>query len=76
MTGRMPTLTARQVIRALERGGFVLVRVTGSHHLYEHPDRPDRIVPVPFHSGDLKRPLLKAIIKQAGMSEGEFLDLL
>jgi predicted RNA binding protein YcfA (HicA-like mRNA interferase family) len=38
MTGRMPTLTARQVIRALERGGFVLVRVTGSHHLYEHPE--------------------------------------
>jgi hypothetical protein len=30
------------VIRALERACFVLVRVTGSHHLYEHPDRPDR----------------------------------
>jgi predicted RNA binding protein YcfA (HicA-like mRNA interferase family) len=76
MTRRLPTLTARKVIGALERGGFVLVRVTGSHHLYEHPDRPDRIVPVPLHSRDLKRALVKAIIKQAGLTEAEFLELL
>ena len=76
MTGRLPTLTARKVIRALERGGFILVRVTGSHHLYEHPDRPDRLVPVPLHPGDLKRPVLKSIIKQVGLTEDEFLRLL
>jgi len=33
-------------------------------------------VPAPLHPGDLKRPLLKSIIKQAGLSEEEFLDLL
>ena len=76
MTGRLPTLTPRKAIRALERAGFVLVRVTGSHHLYEHPDRPGRVVPVPLHTGDLKRALLKAIIKQAGLTEEAFLELL
>lgn len=76
MTGRLPTLTPRKLIRALERGGFVLVRVSGSHHLYEHPDRPDRIVPVPLHARDLKRPLLKAIIKQAGLTEERLIELL
>jgi predicted RNA binding protein YcfA (HicA-like mRNA interferase family) len=60
----------------LERGGFKLVRVTGSHHLYEHPERVDRIVPVPLHARDLKRSLLKAIIKQAGLTEEAFLQLL
>lgn len=76
MTGRLPALTGRKLIRALERGGFVLIRVTGSHHLYEHPDHPGRIVPVPLHSGDLKRALLKAIIKQAGLTEAELIELL
>lgn len=76
MTGRVPAPTPRKVIRALERGGFKLVRVTGSHHLYEHPERVDRIVPVPLHARDLKRSLLKAIIKQAGLTEEAFLQLL
>jgi predicted RNA binding protein YcfA (HicA-like mRNA interferase family) len=76
VTGRLPSLTPRKVIRALERGGFVLVRVTGSHHLYEHPERLDRVVPVPLHARDLKRSLLKTIIKQAGLTEAEFLRLL
>jgi predicted RNA binding protein YcfA (HicA-like mRNA interferase family) len=76
MTGRLPAVTARRLIRALERGGFVLVRVTGSHHLYEHPARPERIVPVPLHSGDLKRGVLKTIIKQAGLTEAELIALL
>ena len=76
MTGRLPALTPRKVIRAFERAGFVLVRVTGSHHLYEHPERLGRIVPVPLHPGDLKRALLKTIIKQAGLTEEEFLELL
>jgi predicted RNA binding protein YcfA (HicA-like mRNA interferase family) len=61
-------------VRALERGGFV--RVTGSHHIYEHPARPDQIVPVPRHGRDLKRGTLLNILKQAGLSKDEFAGLL
>ncbi len=76
MSRRLPTLTPRKVIQALERGGFVLLRTKGSHHHYVHPDRPERLVPIPYHAQDLKRPLLHSIIKQAGLTEEEFLDLL
>jgi predicted RNA binding protein YcfA (HicA-like mRNA interferase family) len=72
---RLPTLTPRKVIQALVGIGFVRVRASGSHHIYEHPDRPGRIVPVPVHARDLKRPMLKQIIKQAGLTEAELLKL-
>ncbi|HEY5608859.1 MAG TPA: type II toxin-antitoxin system HicA family toxin [Alphaproteobacteria bacterium] len=72
MTGRLPTLTARQVMRALERAGFVLARSRGSHHKFVFPGRPERFAIVPNHPGDLKRPVVRSIIKQAGMTESEF----
>jgi predicted RNA binding protein YcfA (HicA-like mRNA interferase family) len=65
-SGRLPTLTPRKVLQVRERLGFVRVRASGSHQIYEHPDRPGRIVPVPVHARDLKRPMLAQIIRQAG----------
>ena len=74
--GRLPTLTPRKVLQVLEGAGFVRVRASGSHQIYEHPDRPSRIVPVPVHARDLKRPMLRQIIRQSGLTEEEFLKLL
>jgi predicted RNA binding protein YcfA (HicA-like mRNA interferase family) len=76
MSRQLPTLRPREVVRALNRGGFVLLRVKGSHHYFEHPARPELLVCVPYHPGDIKRPVLRAIIRQAGLSLDEFLDLL
>lgn len=78
MSRRLPALTPRQVIRALERGGFVMVRRRGrgSHRYFKHPDRPKVLVAVPYHPKDIKRSLLRAIIKDAGLTVEEFLDLL
>ena len=73
---RLPTLTPRKVIQALERGGFSVDHVTGSHHRLKHRSDPTRSTVVPFHGRDLKRPVLRSILKQAGLSEEEFLDLL
>ena len=41
------SLTARELISALARDGFVLDRQAGAHQLYLHPDR--RRVTVSFH---------------------------
>ena len=41
------SLTARELISALARDGFVLDRQAGSHQLYLHPD--GRRVTVSFH---------------------------
>ena len=76
MKRRPLALKPRAVIRALERAGFVLRRVKGSHHYFKHPDRPYVLVNVPYHGKDLKRGTVQTIIKLAGLTVEEFLDLL
>jgi predicted RNA binding protein YcfA (HicA-like mRNA interferase family) len=76
MNQRLPTLTARDAIRALERAGFVVSRTSGSHSRLIHATDPTRKVTVPIHSGDLKRGTLRAIIAQAGFNVADFINLL
>ena len=74
---RLPALKAREVIRALERAGFVVTRSKGSHHRLVHANEPARATTVPVHKGhDIPRGTLGDIIEQAGLTEDEFLDLL
>jgi predicted RNA binding protein YcfA (HicA-like mRNA interferase family) len=72
---RLPTLHIRKIIQALERGGFVFDRQTGSHLIMRHPITRQTTC-VPKHGKDLKRSLMKEILKQAGLSEDEFRKLL
>ena len=72
---RLPALKAREVIRILERAGYQVDRVKGSHYIMRHPQRPGRI-PVPFHGGrDIKMAVLRSIIEQSGLTDEEFLAL-
>jgi predicted RNA binding protein YcfA (HicA-like mRNA interferase family) len=72
----LPALTARSVIRALKRAGFVEDRQKGSHLVMFHPETHARTV-IPVHGGKtLKKPLLRAIIADTGLSVEEFLELL
>ena len=73
---KLPSLTARKVIRALNRAGFVEDRQKGSHLILYHPQRRLRTV-VPIHAGKtIKEPLLRSIINDARMSVEEFLQLI
>ena len=76
MNQRLPSVTARQVIRALERAGFVVSRISGSHCRLIHPADPVRKVTVPLHNTDIKRGTLRGIIGQAGLTVAEFIALL
>lgn len=74
---RLPALTAGEVVRALQRAGFKIVRTSGSHHRVVHPDDSSRATTVSVHAGKtLKRGTLRGIIKQAGFSVDEFRALL
>ena len=42
-------------LTALQRAGFYVHHIKGSHHFLKHPDRPDLRVTVPVHNDDLKR---------------------
>jgi len=62
-------------MQALERAGFYHHHTRGAHYYFKHLARP-RPVPGPYHARDIKRGLLREIIKQAGMTVEEFLALL
>ncbi len=68
---RLPTLNARKIIQALERAGFVFDRQTGSHYILRHPLKR-RTTGVPKHGKDVKRSLMKEILRQSGLSEEHF----
>lgn len=73
---RLPALTARKVIQTLERAGFFVARVKGSHYLLKHPIDPRLRVTVPFHRGDLDGRTLRSIVDQAGLTVERFVELL
>jgi predicted RNA binding protein YcfA (HicA-like mRNA interferase family) len=67
-----PAVKPRKAIRALERAGFYVDHIKGSHHYLKHPDNSRLIVCVPLHNKELKRGTLAAIITQAGLTLEEF----
>jgi len=72
----LPSLTARKVIRALKRAGFVEDRQKGSHLVLMQPEMKARTV-VPVHPGrTIKEPLLRAILRDANLSIDAFIELL
>lgn len=66
----LPALSAREVIRILERANFRFIRSSGGHRIFA---RGIRLVVVPYHPGDLKIGTVHAIIKATGMTQAEFL---
>lgn len=77
MTRRGRSLDGREIVHALERGGFVVVRVKGSHHMLRHHADATRFTVVPVHAGETIKPgTLRSILKQARLSWTEFAALL
>ena len=76
MSTRLPSLTPRQVLRALECTGFFVHHVSGSHYILKHLARPHLRVTLPWHGRDLKRGTLASILDQAGLSVEDFRALL
>ena len=74
MTQRLPALRPQQVIRALERAGWQVHRQRGSHVSMRKGGVPF-LITVPLHRRDLPRGTLRDIISDAGLTVGEFLEL-
>ena len=75
MSQKVPILKPAEMVNALEKAGFYIVRQTGSHIIMYKKGLP-RPIPIPIHSGELKRNLQNHIIKEAGLTTEEFLKLL
>ena len=75
MPGAIPAVPGAEVVRALERAGFEVVRVSGSHHMMRHAD--GRRVVVPVHAGrDMPKGTLRNVLGIIGMSVDELRQLL
>lgn len=72
---KLPSLTPQKIIKVLEKEGFVLDRIKGSHHIYYQLTTKRRVV-VPLHKRDLPKGTLLEILKQAGISIEGLRDLL
>ena len=71
---RLPVVSGRECVRALEQVDFYLKRQRGSHMVLRREDPFGQVV-VPDHKV-LDRGTLRAIIRQAGLSVEEFVNLL
>lgn len=69
---KIPVLSAKELIKALERDGFQIVRQKGSHvSLRKNEFR----TVVPMHS-DLSKGTLLSILKQCGLTKEKLVELL
>lgn len=60
----------QDLIKLLEKHGFLLKRSKGSHHIFYNAISNITIV-VPVHNKDIKKGTLLAILKQAGIDKNE-----
>ncbi len=65
----MKSVSGKEFAKLIEKRGWVLKRVQGSHHIYGREGTVVRLS-VPIHSNQsLKIGLLKSLLKMAGLSE-------
>jgi predicted RNA binding protein YcfA (HicA-like mRNA interferase family) len=75
MPGSLPAVPGAKMVKALERAGFTVARISGSHHVMRHPD--GRTVVIPVHAGrDIAKGTLRNILAIIGMDAEELRKLL
>ncbi|MFN5168344.1 MAG: type II toxin-antitoxin system HicA family toxin [Cyclobacteriaceae bacterium] len=57
----------KELIRLLEKEGFVFVRQSGSHAIFRKPGH--KLIVVPIHSRDIPTGTLRSILKDAGLGK-------
>ncbi len=71
----IPALTGKQMIKALKKANFKVIRIKGSHHFLSHSDGRKTVVPV--HSGEtIGKGLFAQILRDCDLTIDEFLKLL
>lgn len=61
---KLPVVKAREVIKVLNKIGYIEIRQTGSHKHFKKQAEPI-IVTVAYHNYDIKPKTLKSILRQA-----------
>jgi len=72
---KLPVLSGKQVCKALGKIGYSVDYQTGSHIVLRQENSPHRRLTVPDHK-EIAKGTLRAIIRQAGLTLGEFKELM
>lgn len=71
----MKSVSGKELSKILELHGWSLLRINGSHHIYGKQGSVVRLS-IPIHGAKpLKTGLLKHILKMAGLTENDIIDL-
>ncbi|MEA5620621.1 type II toxin-antitoxin system HicA family toxin [Cronbergia sp. UHCC 0137] len=67
----MKSISGKNLCKIVEKKGWILKKITGSHHIYEKADE-NKIISIPVHKNqDLKLGTLKSIMKIAELVEDD-----
>jgi predicted RNA binding protein YcfA (HicA-like mRNA interferase family) len=72
---KLPAVKPREIAKFLERNGFVLDHVSGSHHIYYNSASKRRAV-IPEHNRDIPKGTLASLLREAGFTREELIDFL
>ncbi|MDQ3563385.1 MAG: type II toxin-antitoxin system HicA family toxin [Pseudomonadota bacterium] len=71
---KLPILTGKQLIAALSKAGFEVIRIKGSHHFLRHEDGRSTVVTV--HTGEAIGPgLLTKILRDCDLTRERLQEL-
>jgi predicted RNA binding protein YcfA (HicA-like mRNA interferase family) len=72
---KAPRLTGHKLLVALQKAGFEVIRIKGSHHFLKHPDGRSTVIPI--HRGETLGPgITSQILKDCEISRDELKNLL
>lgn len=72
---RLPVISGRTAVKAFQKIGYELSHQTGSHMILRTTEPPHRHLSIPDHK-ELGKGLLRALIRDAGLTVEEFIELL
>ncbi len=73
---KLPRLSGKEVVKALSKAGFEIVRQRGSHVIMRKQTPEGKIATVVPNHKEVDRGTLLEIIRQAKMTKESFIDLL
>jgi predicted RNA binding protein YcfA (HicA-like mRNA interferase family) len=71
---KLPVVSGVEVAKALAKIGYEVDHQTGSHLILRQKEYPHRRITVPMHR-EVAKGTLRAIIRQAGLTVEEFIEL-
>ena len=71
---KLPVISGKRLSKILEQIGYLIDHQSGSHLILRQNKAPYRRLTIPNHK-EIAKGILRSIIRQAGLTLAEFIDL-